>query len=346
MGPAGLTSQIQIFNETPGSNCTNGGIKVEVGIDHNSNGILDREEVQSTSYVCNGLDGNTSLTTVTNETRGLNCESGGIQLNSGVDSNRNGILEEEEINATAYVCNGLEGKESSTKVTNIGAGANCENGGLKINTGVDLNENGTLDDTEINSTHYVCNGLDGPSSLIKVIDESAGPDCENGGVKIFSGIDTDRNKILEDSEILITNYICNGVNGIINEEIQIKLLNGIGSAANTYLSNLLIVSSPLPFNINNFVNVDSVIFVSDPYVSKKSNHVLLELYNATDKKVLNNSLIRTNQVYNEKALLKSPNLFNELPKKEINLGIRLRSEINGEYAASGIPHLFLYRSKK
>lgn len=346
MGPSGLSSQIQINTERAGSNCEYGGIMVEVGIDTNINGMLDQEEVQSTSYVCNGLDGKNSLTAVKNEAKGLNCENGGIQLNSGIDSNKNGLLEEEEVTATAYVCNGLDGKVSSTHVTNIGAGINCENGGLKIDTGVDLNGNGILDDSEINATHYVCNGLEGLSSLIKVIDEPTGPECENGGIRIFSGIDVDRNKTLDVSEILMINFICHGIDGIINEEIQIRLLNAVGSAANTTYSTPQITSSPLPFNINNFVNVDSVIFVSDPYVYNKSNHVILELYNVTDKQVINNSLLRTNHVYNEKTLLRSPNIFNELPKKEINLGIRLRSEKNGEYSASGMPHLFLYRSKK
>ena len=37
--------------------CANGGIKVDGGIDSNSNGVLDASEVKTTQYVCNGLNG-------------------------------------------------------------------------------------------------------------------------------------------------------------------------------------------------------------------------------------------------------------------------------------------------
>ena len=43
------------------------------------------------------------------------------------------------------------------------AGDNCANGGIKIETGIDSNGNGVLDDDEVNSsqTKYLCNGADG-----------------------------------------------------------------------------------------------------------------------------------------------------------------------------------------
>ena len=42
-----------------GANCENGGIKIEVGLDANSNGTLDTDEVDAsqTKYICNGGDG-------------------------------------------------------------------------------------------------------------------------------------------------------------------------------------------------------------------------------------------------------------------------------------------------
>ena len=42
-GPA-LNSLIETPDEGPGDNCENGGIKVEVGLDENGNGVLDVEE--------------------------------------------------------------------------------------------------------------------------------------------------------------------------------------------------------------------------------------------------------------------------------------------------------------
>jgi hypothetical protein len=52
-----LTSLIATSSEAYGSNCANGGIRIEAGIDSNGSGILDSSEVSSTSYICNGVDG-------------------------------------------------------------------------------------------------------------------------------------------------------------------------------------------------------------------------------------------------------------------------------------------------
>ena len=61
-GPAGangLSSLIKTTTEPAGANCATGGVKVETGIDANSNGVLDAAEIQTaqTKYVCNGLQG-------------------------------------------------------------------------------------------------------------------------------------------------------------------------------------------------------------------------------------------------------------------------------------------------
>ncbi|MFY0602277.1 MAG: hypothetical protein JXR03_21575, partial [Cyclobacteriaceae bacterium] len=92
VGPqgVGLNSLTNVINEPAGANCENGGVKIEVGTDSNENGVLDADEVLSTSYVCNGVDGTASLTVVTSEPAGDNCENGGIKIDSGVDSNNDG----------------------------------------------------------------------------------------------------------------------------------------------------------------------------------------------------------------------------------------------------------------
>lgn len=61
-GPAGangLSSLIKTTTEPAGANCATGGVKVETGIDANSNGVLDAAEIQTaqTKYVCNGTSG-------------------------------------------------------------------------------------------------------------------------------------------------------------------------------------------------------------------------------------------------------------------------------------------------
>ena len=345
IGPSGLNSLINILSENAGVNCATGGKKIQAGLDKNANNVLDIDEILTTNYVCNGEDGKTSLTVVVTESKGANCISGGVKITSGVDSNKNGILEENEITTTAYVCNGIDGINSLTKVTNESVGSNCQFGGLKIDSGIDSNRNGILDDTEIGSTTYVCNGIDGFTTIVNITDEIIGSNCKNGGVKITSGIDLNRNGTLDVSEIDVTRFVCNGIDGIINEEIQIKLVGGIGSAANSLSSTPITVQGNSSFDIRNFVNVDSVVFVSDPYVGNNTNFALVELFNFTDNQVIANTLIRTNNLNEEKKQLKTVNIFDQLPKKQLILGIKLSSEVNGQFSASGLPYLFLYRSK-
>ena len=57
-GTNGLNALIKTTSEPSGSNCTNGGTKIETGLDVNGNGILDVSEINTsqTKYVCNGLN--------------------------------------------------------------------------------------------------------------------------------------------------------------------------------------------------------------------------------------------------------------------------------------------------
>jgi hypothetical protein len=63
-GPIGLTgpagnngknSLVKSTTEPAGTNCTSGGVKLEYGLDENSNGVLDSTEINAsqTNYVCN-----------------------------------------------------------------------------------------------------------------------------------------------------------------------------------------------------------------------------------------------------------------------------------------------------
>jgi hypothetical protein len=56
--------------------------------------------------------------------------------------------------------NGTNGLNALINTTTEPAGANCANGGTKIETGLDANENGVLDGGEVNAsqTKYVCDG--------------------------------------------------------------------------------------------------------------------------------------------------------------------------------------------
>ena len=62
--------------------------------------------------------------------------------------------------------NGANGKNTLAKTTAEVAGANCATGGVKMEYGLDTNNNGTLDAGEVNAslTKYICNGADGKTN--------------------------------------------------------------------------------------------------------------------------------------------------------------------------------------
>lgn len=289
-----------------------------------------------------GLEGVNSLINISDENSSANCENGGIRVDVGLDINSNGILEINEIQNTKYICNGNNGNNSLTTIVTEVSGGNCGNGGVKISYGLDLNGNSILDTNEVSSTTYVCNGIDGNISLINITEEDSLM-CENGGIKIESGIDANKNNILDTVEIQVTKYICNGIDGIINEEIRLRIADGVGTIANTTSSTPVMVSG-INFDIREYVNVGSIHFESDPYVANSINYALLELYNVTDGVVIANTLIRTNNLFSAKQNLETLNIIDEFPQREIVLGIKLSSEINGEFSASGISYLVLKRS--
>ncbi len=167
---------VAVQNSAPASVCTTGGITVETGIDTNGNGVLDPSEVQNTQYVCNGANG-------TNGTDGTN---------------------------------GTNGLTALVSITSEPSGTNCSSGGQKISVGLDSNGNGILDASEVTSTNYVCNGTNstnGFTSLMSIVTEPSGTNCLDGGLKISSGLDSNRNGVLDPGEMTTTNYVCNGAQG-------------------------------------------------------------------------------------------------------------------------------------
>jgi OmcA/MtrC family decaheme c-type cytochrome len=122
-----------------------------------------------------GNAGANALVSTSPEPAGMHCPYGGTKVEVGVDSDGNGVLDSSEVKATgtSYVCNG-SGKNSLILTTAEPNGNNCPFGGTRIETGVDTNNNNTLDASEINAaaTTYVCNvapsGTISPSTGIVV----------------------------------------------------------------------------------------------------------------------------------------------------------------------------------
>jgi hypothetical protein len=75
-------------------------------------------------------------------------------------------------------------------------------------------------------TRFVCNGTTGTNglnSLVQTSAEPAGANCTYGGTKFETGLDANRNGILDASEVIAaqTRYVCNGAGAIYSNWIDI-----------------------------------------------------------------------------------------------------------------------------
>lgn len=79
-----------------------------------------------------GDNGKSALVRVINETAGANCASGGFQVLAGPDDNRNGVLDDDEIESRTYSCSGDPGPDGGDgSVCNLRRGGACRNADLR-----------------------------------------------------------------------------------------------------------------------------------------------------------------------------------------------------------------------
>ena len=108
--------------------CSAGGADILIGNDSNNNGILEEEEVTSTTRLCHGDSGfsgppgatgatgptgesgySSLVITSVVENGNETCVFGGILISTGLDTNRDGNLATSEVIDEEYVCNGVMG---------------------------------------------------------------------------------------------------------------------------------------------------------------------------------------------------------------------------------------------
>lgn len=158
------------------------------------------------------------LVRVTPEPAGTQCATGGNRIAIGIDTNGDATLQDSEVTQTQYVC-GLTGLDTLVTTTPASA-SSCPYGGHLISSGYDSNRNAVLDSAEVTSATAVCNGapntnppVNGHNSLTRVSAEAAGANCPYGGLQVRSGLDLNDNDALETTEVVATNYLCNGSPG-------------------------------------------------------------------------------------------------------------------------------------
>ena len=155
--------------------------------------------------------------------------AGGILITTALDSNDDGAIQAGEVLSAATVCHGVDGLTSLINTSAEAAGANCANGGTRVDVGLDVNANNVLDAAEITNTAYICNGAngtdgedgtdgtngsdgadgtDGQPSILRLEAELGGPNCPYSGTRILSGIDDNEDGFLQDTEIDDEAIVC------------------------------------------------------------------------------------------------------------------------------------------
>jgi len=233
--------------EPAGATCPDGGYAIHTGIDLDGDGALAAAEIDSTDYLCAGLDAVQPLVDVIAEPAGASCAAGGQRVDIGYDDDASGALDAAEITSSFYVCNGADGADGQQTLVSTAdepAGASCASGGVRIDVGLDdgsgggVARNGALEAGEVQDTRYVCNGADGTdgadgmdgadgvdgetgaSALVEVIAEPEGERCVAGGTVIRAGLDdgadgeTAGDGVLGDGEVDSETVICNGAAGL------------------------------------------------------------------------------------------------------------------------------------
>jgi len=120
----GVRYLTSVGEEPPGSNCSDGGQKIDFGADGDADGKLGTSEITSSAFVCNGAASRgATVSSAALQVGDSNCPTGGYSITAGVDRNGNGSVEADE-GVTRYICNGGVGTQGPAG----GAGPSGEQG--------------------------------------------------------------------------------------------------------------------------------------------------------------------------------------------------------------------------
>ncbi|MDT1987367.1 MAG: hypothetical protein RMX66_10975, partial [Planktomarina sp.] len=206
--------------------CVNGGLLITVWADGDANGAWDQSETQSIQRLCHGTDGSDGqdgdtgldglnayeLLVITQSADSSTCpaSSGGTEVLLGRDLNDNGQLNDEELEHSYSVCNGVDGEDGSdgadgqSSVLNITSFSSplCDGIYVRVANGHDLDNDSNLSVEETLGSRYICLPSQQTSTNATFVKESIDPnnDCLNGGVRSYIWIDENSNNIVDVSE--------------------------------------------------------------------------------------------------------------------------------------------------
>ncbi|KYF92750.1 hypothetical protein BE20_10965 [Sorangium cellulosum] len=166
--PAPIERQLEVVVRTDAASeaqCPHGGSVVHAGLDRNENGALDEDEIAESTLQCQDEDvapdddtpGDPpeTLVRVDDEPAGEACADGGAAVRSGPDENGNGVLDEEEVAATEYICDDA----LLTQMVAEPPGERCASDGIAFQVGRDVDGDGELGDEEVEWTEVECSDV-------------------------------------------------------------------------------------------------------------------------------------------------------------------------------------------
>jgi hypothetical protein len=96
--------------EPAGAHCAHGGTAIRAGADLDGNGALDAAEVQTVEYVCADAPPPAPTTAIRQRPVAASetCPKGGTLVETGIDDDRDGALDDAEVDHAATVCGDAE----------------------------------------------------------------------------------------------------------------------------------------------------------------------------------------------------------------------------------------------
>jgi len=194
---------------TTSEQCPEGGHVLRTGYDDDDDGELTGDEIASEAVTCNGEPGATTINRFDRFDEAEACPGGGVVVTSGPDTDRDGALSAEEVERETTICDSRVGPSPAFRVEDAPDDA-CPPGatGAVWSQGLDLDDDRTLDDDEVETTAVVCSAADGARALLAFVELPEGPDCPRGGVQVGMGRDHDFDGALGAAEVEQTTDIC------------------------------------------------------------------------------------------------------------------------------------------
>ncbi|WP_141593839.1 hypothetical protein [Myxococcus sp. AB056] len=161
---------------------------------------------------CDGIDlrrlveQHEARTRVTDEPSGPNCEHGGKAVRSGLDWDDDGVLDDDEVTGTEYICATLS-PGVLVRTRQLPPGEPCALGGQLTLAGADLDGNGLLSDDEVTREVHGC--MEPAPVLARVRPLLPQPFvCRYDNALLEAGADLNGNGVLDDSELRAAARFC------------------------------------------------------------------------------------------------------------------------------------------